>query len=479
MSKHVAIYKQELAQRAAEADMSGTKSLFGTIGGTIIPGLSRNQSFIPTDSEGGTITISDAGSNPRFLGLDTPHMQFLAYNFCSPLAAVIDRIAEADANAIIKFVKDDGSEADDFRGNGSIKRIKKLFSRPNPLQTFEEFDSEQTVYSVLYGYCPVLALSPFGMDKSFTRSMWNLSPTICRPVFNNQFDVMDSESNPISYWEVTLGGQTIRFNPEDIMIMKDGHLTKRNELGLPISKVVGLDFYISNLCVALEADNVLLRKRGPLGIFSYDPKPDMAGWTAMTPGQQTEIQDDLRQYGMTLGQFQYIVTKLPLKFNQISFNARDLMTKETIRAGTDAICDRLGYPAELMSGKNATYENRDSAERYFYQNRIIPFSLRRTARYNQFFELDGIKIKMCYDHLPVLQDDILKAAEATKFNSEGLDVQWKSGVITMNEFRLGVGKKAQSGMDIYYPEWFEEYGKSINQNKGNENTPPKNTGVKK
>ena len=178
----------------------------------------------------------------------------------------------------------------------------------------------------------------------------------------------------------------------------------------------------------------------------------------MTPDDKKEIQEDLKQYGLNWHQFQYVVSKIPLKWNAMSFNLRDLMTKETTRQGIDGICDRFGYPAELMSGKNATYENRSSAEKFLYQNNIIPFSLRRMSRYDTFFGLDSSKLslKLNYDHLPVLQEDIMKAGQARKANSESLNIDWVAGIITWNEYRVLQGLDPQGGMDIYYVEWCKQ-----------------------
>jgi hypothetical protein len=208
----------------------------------------------------------------------------------------------------------------------------------------------------------------------------------------------------------------------------------------------------------MEADNVLLKKKGPLGVFSHDPKPDMAGWQPLTPKQKDEIQSDLKRYGLTVGQLQYIVSSTPLKWNAMSFNLRDLMTKETVRSGIDGICDRFGYPAELMSGKNATYENRNSAEKFLYQNNIIPFSLRRMARYNTFFSLDEFdaRLNLNYNHLPVLQEDIFKAGQARKANSESLNIDWVGGLITWNEYRSSQELDTVAGMDIYYIDWCKQ-----------------------
>lgn len=171
----------------------------------------------------------------------------------------------------------------------------------------------------------------------------------------------------------------------------------------------------------------------------------------MTPTQKDEIQNDLKQYGLTMGQLQYIVAKTPLKWNAMSFNVQELMTKETVRQGIDGICDRLGYPAELMSGKNATYENRNSAEKYLYQNNIIPFSLRRMAKYCDFFSIEGLQLN--YDHLPVLQEDIVKASTAAYATTQALTLDWQNGMITYNEYRVALKRDPVAGMDIYYPEY--------------------------
>ena len=87
----------------------------------------------------------------------------------------------------------------------------------------------------------------------------------------------------------------------------------------------------------MEADNVLLKRKGPLGIFSWDPGKDIAGTPVLDPTQIDELQRMLRRYSLSLDKLQYIVSKLPVKWSSTSFNLRDLMTKETIRAGIDVI----------------------------------------------------------------------------------------------------------------------------------------------
>lgn len=453
-------------------NLAGANNMFGTLGSKASL-ISSSKDFIPVTNEGGIMTLNGDGidGSAKWIGLENKSMQFWAYSYCSPLAAVIDRLGEADSNGRIKFIDDDDNIVKSVNKNPKLLRIKKLLKKPNPLQTWEEFDSEQVVICKTFGYCPVFSICPFGMDKSYTKHMFNLNPYLVNPVYNTDYDLFGNKNdlvtgkwdnvdreNRIKEWMFTIGGVSYNIPSSDIMLLKDGYLNQMNpDLGLPISKLVGLDFFISNICAAMEADNVLLKKKGPLGVFSYDPKPDMAGATPMSPTDQDEIQDDLRHYGLTLGQLQHVISKMPLKWNPMSFNLRDLMTKETVRQGIDGICDRLGFPAELMSGKNATYENRSSAEKFLYQTVVIPFSLRRMAKYNEFFNLEDITLYMDFDHLPILKEDILKEGQSSEAESNGLLVEWQAGMITWNQWQLSKNRDTVSGMDILYPDWLKMY----------------------
>ena len=69
----------------------------------------------------------------------------------------------------------------------------------------------------------------------------------------------------------------------------------------------------------------------------------------------------------------------------------------------------------------------------------------------------GIKIKMEYNHLHVLQDDILKAGQAKYANSQGLQIDWQMGIITFNEYRVQIGQDPIADGDIYYQDYLKKY----------------------
>lgn len=477
------LFKTRSSKGAEPNSAQGVDSYYGGLFGAIGKGQSSfgtGMDFIPQDGSGNLLDFKGGDNPPQWLGLASPRMQKMAYTVCSPLSTVIDKIAQAGTNGRLGFInEEDGSPKENWRKNPKLVRIMRLLKNPNPIQTWEEFNSQQDVIAKIYGYCPVFAIKPVGFDASYTSSLWNLDPEKVTPVKNYNFDIYDrnntDKKNLIKEWTGNFYGTFFKIQAEDVLIIKDGYVSNLDiGLDLPMSKVEGLDFAISNICAAMEADNVLLKKKGPLGVFSYDAKPDMAGSQPMKNEDKNALQNDLKRYGLGVNQLQYIISKSPMKWNPMSFNVAELMTKETFRQGVDSICDRFSYPAELMSGKNATYENRSSAERYLYQNNIIPFSLRKTARYNEFFELEETLLTLSYLHVAALQEDITKSAQSSKFLSESLDLDWKAGIITFNEYRAAKDLTKQTNMDIYYPEWLETYGKIITD--GNKENKPKDTG---
>lgn len=461
--------------------IAGANNMFGSIDRRL-GAFIGNFGFVPTDGNGGTMSLNDTNVSPQWMGLESRMNQFKAYCYCPPLSSCIDRLAQADSNGIISFVDNAGLPINNINKIPSMSRIRDLFLDPNPMETWFEFDAGQVVFAKTFGFCPVWCITPAGMDRSYTIAMFNLNPYIVQAIPNFDYSMYalkgTKNANPIKEWTFTMSGITYRIPAEDVLLIKDGYMnqTVGDGTNLPMSKVAGLDYSISNICAAMEADNVLLKKKGPLGIFSYDPKPDMAGSTPMTGTDKNEIQNELKRYGMSWGQLQYIVSKMPVKWNSMSFNVQELMTKETVRQGTDSICDRFDYPAELMSGKNATYENRTSAEKFLYQNNIIPFSLRRMARYNKFFGLTttDYNIVINYNHLAVLQEDLVKSGQARYYQSQSLLIDWQAGMITMNQYLIRQELPEVEGGDIYYPEWLKN-NPLVQQQKSNKNATKKNT----
>lgn len=443
-------------------------NLFGTIaqGNFAFP---TGLGFIPLDDQGNVMPLK--GDGAVWKGLNSPQMQYWAYKYCSPLASVIDRLATGDINGVFDVLK---KKTKDYSNSAKARKIYDLFERPNPLQNYFEFRAEQITLKKIYGYCPVFFMGVLGKDFTTAKFQWNLDPLCCEPVRNENFDIYDDKNNnPIKSWKVTILGKEYNIPAEKVMVLKDSFVNGKNEFGLPISKIEGLDWSVSNICAAMEADNVLLRKKGPLGFISHQPTSDnIAGYIPMTADEKKEIQDDLANYGLTWSQFQYVISRQGVKWNPMSFNVKDLDTKGTIKEAIDMICDRFSYAAELMSGKNATYENRTSAERYVYNSVIIPNNRLDMHTYSMQFGLTDEKCVSDFSDYPALQDSKVSQGEGMKFLTEGLDLQFKNNLITLNQYRVALDWDTVDGDEIYYSskEYQDKYGQfTPSQNTGTQN----------
>lgn len=483
--KLVTNYRNTIATRSTSdlVDQSGANNLFGTIARGL-PAIISRMDFIPEDGNGNVIQLTGEGDSgrPQWIGLNSKLMQFWAYKYCSPVGTIVDRLAEADTNGIVKFVDEDGVFIKNVNKIPRLARLKKLILNPNPWQTWEEFEGEQVSWSKIYGYCPVFAVDPGLGDRTYTKYLFNLNPLKITPVRNEEYTLY-KEYAQIKEWTYSIPGtgDTLTIPAKDVFLVKDSFVCDHNNFDLPMSKIDGLDFHVSNICAAAEADNVILKKKGPLGVFSFDPGKDMAGATPLDPTAKDELQKDLKRYGLTIGQLQYVISKMPVRWEPISFNLKDLMTKETTRQAIDIICDRFGYAAELMSGKNATYENRNTSEKWVYNNGVIPYSRRRMQNYNRFFNLEGDVLTKDFSDLPVLQEDIVKAGEAEFYESQSLSIDWMAGMITWNQWQVAKGRDSVAGMDIYYPDYLKKYP-DLNPNKPVENgkdSSSKDSGSKK
>jgi hypothetical protein len=452
--------------------MSFFNNLFGTIANGHNFPMPSGISFIP-DGKGGTIEIK---GEAQWLGLRDRTMQKWAYDYCFPLASVIDRLAEADLTGTIEILRRNGKGKQDYATSEYARRLNKLFQNPNPLQSWEQFRGQQTVYKKIFGFCPVLPIFPSGMsrDKSMAVALVNLPPW-CFDVEGTKELLYQSEIEGIvKKYKVTILGKTVEFEPDQLFILTDGFIQDENyDYLLPKSRLIGLDFAISNICAAMEADNVLLKKRGPLGFISHDAaatKDSVAGYLPMSPKEKDEIQDSLSKYGLNWSQFQYVISRQAIKWNPMSFDSNQLGTKQTVIDGTKAICNRYGYDYILYEASASTFANQSGAHKSFYQNNVIPNNSKDMNSYEQFFEAEenNIVITTWYGDLPILQEDEAQKAAAAKAWNEALIIEWENNLITRNQWLTARGYDTVPDGDVYYKDLKNEQNTTANG--GNEIT---------
>jgi hypothetical protein len=366
-------------------------------------------------------------------------VQKYAYEYCYPLSSVVDRLAEFDLTGEVEIFRISGKGKEDIATNGWANNFRRIMQKPNPLQSWTQFRGQQLVYKRVFGFCPVLPIIPAGFTPDYAVALINLPPWLFYPKRKPIIDFFTATKleDLVDGWRVNILGKYVELEPNDVFILEDGFLQEEtNGFILPQSKLVGLDMAISNLCAGMEADNVLLRKRGPLGFISHDAaatKDGTVGYLPMTKKEQRILQNDLQRYGVSWQQFQYVVSRTPSKWNSMGYDVKQLGTKETIDAAERAICHRFGYPYVLYEEQDATYANGNNAKKGVYQDIVIPSSKNDWEKYMNFFLAaeNNCVIKACFDDVAALQEDGRFKAQADLYNTQASLVNWQNNVITL------------------------------------------------
>lgn len=81
-----------------------------------------------------------------------------AYNRCAPLHSVVNRCASAYVNGKTWVLNSRGKEAT----TEEAKKLRRLLARPNPLQSWKQFEAQAYIYKKLYGHYLILPIIPVG-----------------------------------------------------------------------------------------------------------------------------------------------------------------------------------------------------------------------------------------------------------------------------------------------------------------------------
>jgi hypothetical protein len=376
-----------------------------------------------------------------------------AYTKCPPLASIINRLTQAymAGNTIItnSSGKAKGKEAEGLYAN----KLRNLMNKPNLLQNWQEFEAQGKVYQKLYGYNVILIVKSAGFGNIEASALWNIPPAILE-IKESRVNFFDKgvksliESIHISY-----KGKRTQLDLDNIFIMKD-YIPSFDTIVFPESRIRALEMPINNIIGAYESRNVLINRRGAMGILSSE-KSDDSGLVSMTPDEKKDLERDFMRYGLLKNQWQFILSQAPVKWQNIGFATKDLLLFEEIQDDTQRICDAYGYQYELVaSNSGVSYANLKEAKKLLYQDTIIPESQSDYEQWNQLFNTANYNLEITknYDHVPVLQEDEEKKAKARLNRNQALFIEFKCNAITLNRWRELNGEEPTADGNIYYSE---------------------------
>ena len=110
------------------------------------------------------------GITPYWTDTSSAEAQINAFNRCPSLSAIIAKKVRSHLNGKYYFIDSNGKEST----NKYALYLKKLFSNPNCLQTWNQFEAQAKVYIQIFGECYLLPVFPTGFDGDKKTAIWLL-----------------------------------------------------------------------------------------------------------------------------------------------------------------------------------------------------------------------------------------------------------------------------------------------------------------
>ena len=359
--------------------------------------------------------------------------QMKAYELCAPLAGIIQRKSRAFNNGKIFLMDENGKEST----IQEAKKLRALIDKPNAIQSWPELMNQLYTYLSIFGEVFVYALRPDGLKE--TKSLWVIPNWIMTVEETGKLFNQTELNEIIAGYKINFQGNSIDISNSDILHIKDS-IANTTQLLRGRSRMVALRDPISNIIAAYEARNVLITKRGGIGILSNNSK-DVAGMIPLEAEEKDKIQKEFATYGLSKNTSQVIITSAALQWQSMTYPTKDLMLFEEIEDDVRQISDNYEYPMYLLGFKaGSTYSNVGEAKKSLYQDAIIPEAESIYKSLSTFFNTQkyGFEIKVFFDHLEILQKSEKDKAEAFKLKNEGLKIAYERKVITREEYRIAL-----------------------------------------
>lgn len=362
------------------------------------------------------------------------------------VAAVINMKARAFSNMKIEIVSKLTGE--EVKNNDPLVRALRY---PNYFQSQKEFLMQTKIFQEIYGNEFIYFLQPAGFSNNI-KGIFTISPEhvlVDTSAQSTAYFLYDQMLDKVRY-RVSWGGEEIlSISNDDLIHINSSNVrnTENNWLNGE-SPMVSLAMPIQNIRASYEARNVLIENRGALGILSNGANDVTGGAVPMDPKEKGILHEDLKKYGMSKSQRQFILTNLNLKWQQMTIDADKLQLHEENRESLTRICDVYGVPFELMGNqKGVTFDNKKAAEKQMYQNTIIPEALEWIDGLNRRFETKDKSwdMKVSFDHLPIFEED----SAQIKTKDDMWAGRYKNNLITLNQYNNAVGLPITEDGDKY------------------------------
>lgn len=378
-------------------------------------------------------------NTPTWIDLDNTKSLFETFFRNPVLYSVIMILANESAN--MKFVVQDrltGEDEPEGTNNKEAKKIYKLLNYPNPLQSRWEFLQQNIIFHKLAGNSFIYANAPTGFKINIEtiNTLVNVWPQYMKAKTTGKSFFSATEiTDIIEKWVFDPDAANIPFDPKEILHRNNPNVNPK-DLVLGQSTATSLTMPLSNIEMAYEARNVMMKNRGMRGVFTSNSKDGMGASLPMDPKDEKSVHESFKRYGLLENQMPFFFSPYPIDFTPVDQDVRKLGLFEEIESSAIEVCHAYGVPEILLkkSLEGTTYENQESSIRRLYQGTIIPQMDDFCTALNRFLGLDDTrwKIKGTFDHIPALQKSEKEKADSNKSTSEYMNKLFLVGGCTLN-----------------------------------------------
>lgn len=425
--------------------LAGHELVRGNLGNAV-KSLTSNTPLIPSTYQRGMWMFNQDGSPDIHYQYVNFNSSIKGYVACPPIAAIINRKASAYINGKTWILNTEGKEKGKEATSAEALKLRKLLLKPNPIQSWRQFEAQNYIYQQISGFCVVLPIKPIGFKSNIdATSMWNIPPWMLEIEQKPQINlaaVVDIKDF-IQSIHIVCNGQKVPLNLDDVFIFRD-QTPSADSMILPESRMKALEQPINNIIGAFESRGVLIDKRGPSYVISSNQTDD-SGRIALSPAERDELEKEFQKYGLRRKQIQAIITSANINLHTVGFTTKDLMLFEEIEDDVMRICDTYNYPHRLLSSQKSNSLGGADVQAYkalLYQDAIIPESTDTYEQWSKFFDLPRYKLVLekDYSHIAALQGDKVKEATARFQLNQALKIEYEQGLITMDEWRAKLGE---------------------------------------
>jgi hypothetical protein len=195
-----------------------------------------------------------------------------------------------------------------------------------------------------------------------------------------------------------------------------------------------------------------LVKQSVLGIIATRDR-SAYGQVPMKPDEKRDVQDKMdARYGLVEGRDKFIITNKDLFFQSLLTNVGNLGLDTAFELAMNTICDRIGFQPELLSLKDATFENKKTAEVAQYNTQTIPFANKLSSVLTAMLGMTAAKLMFDFSDISSLQENEKESADIFNTKIDAYGKLYKDGLITQNEYLEFLDMPATKSGNRYYSE---------------------------